>query len=114
VGLKGGDQKIERAAWSKPRELSKEIVIGKKWPVARAESLSRKRSRTESHSVLLFEQVPFLVAAPVGLANKRSNSSNHSSREAAQLNTVTPGRDQVEECMLKSLTTRVGVTGSRG
>jgi len=114
VGLKGGDQKIDSAAWSEPKELSKEIVIGEKQPVTRAESLSRNKLRTESRSFLLSEWVPFLVAAPAGLASKRSDSSNHSSRGAAQLNTVTPGRDQVEECMLKSPTTSVGVAGSRG
>ena len=114
MGLKGGDQKIDSAAWSKPKESSKEIVIGEKRPVVNVESLSRNRSKTESRSILLSERVPFLVAAPAGLANKRSDSSNHSLRGAAQLDTITPGRDQVEECMLKSPTTSVGVAGSRG
>jgi len=104
---------MDNAAWSKPKESLKDIIMGEKRPVANAESLSRKRSRTESHSILLSEWVPFLVAMPAGLASKRSDSSNHSSRGAAQLNTVTPGRDQVEECVLKSPTTSMGVTGSR-
>ena len=114
MGSKGGDQKIDNAAWSEPKESSKEIVIGEKCPVAKAESLSRNKSRTESRSILLLEQVPFLVAAPAGLASKRSDSSNHSLRGVAQLDTVASGRDQVEECMLKSPTTSVGVAGSRG
>ena len=80
----------------------------------KADSFKRKRSITESRSVLFSEWVPFLVAAPAGLANERSDSSNHSSRGAAQLDTVAPGRDQVDECVLKSPTTRVGVKGSKG
>jgi len=114
MGSKGEDQKIDRAAWSEPKESSKEMVMGEKRLVANTQSLSKKRSRTESRSVLFSEQVPFLMAAPAGLANKRSDSSNHSSREVAQLDTVAPGRDQVEECMLKSPTTSVGVKGSMG
>jgi len=114
VGSKGGDQKIDSAAWSEPKESSKEIVIGEKRPMANAESLSRNKLRMESRSILLSEQVPFLVAMPAGLASKRSDSSNHSLRGVAQLDTIAPGRDQVEECVLKSLTTSVGVAGSRG
>jgi len=68
----------------------------------------------ESRSVLFSEQVPFLMATPARLASERSDSSNHSLRGAAQLDTVAPGKDQVEECMLKSPTTSVGKKGSRG
>ena len=113
-GSRGGDQNMEIAAWSEPRESSKEIETGEKRPVHRADSFKRKRSITESRSVLFSERVPFLVAAPAGLTNERSDSSNHSSRGAAQLDTVAPGRDQVEECVLKSPTTRVGVKESKG
>jgi len=42
---------------------------------------------------------------PVGLTRVRQESSNQSSRGLAQLDTVAPGKDQVEECVLKSLTT---------
>ena len=110
----GGDQKIDIAAWSEPRESAKEIDTGEKRLVHRADSFRRKRSIMESRSDLFSERVPFLVAAPAGLANKRSDSSNHSSRGAAQLDTIAPGRDQVEECVLKSPTTRVGVKASNG
>jgi len=114
VGLRGGDQKIEIAAWSDPRESSKETDTGEKRPVHKAASFRRNKSRMESRLVLFSERVPFLVATPVGLASERSDFSNHSSRGVAQLDTIAPGKDQVEECVLKSLTTSVGKKGSRG
>ena len=88
VGSNGGDQKMEIVAWSNPRESLKDMEMGEKWPVHKADLFKRNRSITESRSNLFLEWVPFLVAAPAGLTSKRSNSSNHFSRGAAQLDTV--------------------------
>lgn len=60
-------KKIDIAAWSEPRESSNEIDIGEKQPVHSADSFSRKRSITESCSVLFSEWVPFLMASPAGV-----------------------------------------------
>ena len=100
-GLKGGVQVISKAAWSEPSESGKETETGENLPVHKAESFKRAKSMMESRC----PASPQHVADPVGLTSERSESSNQSSREPAQLNTVAPRKDQVEECVLKSPTT---------
>jgi len=97
-GSKGGVQVISIAAWSEPSESGNETETGEKRPVHSAESFNRAKSMMESRC----PDSPQRVADPVGLTSERSESSNQSSREPAQLDTVAPGKDQVEECVLKS------------
>jgi len=100
-GSNGGVHVISKAVWSEPSESGKEMETEENLPVHMAESLRRVRSMMESRC----PASPQRVAYPVGLTSERSESSNQSSREPAQLDTVAPGKDQVEECVLKSPTT---------
>ena len=100
-GSKGGDQVIVNVAWSDPRESKKDTEMGENLPVHKAESFRSARSMMESRCLAS----PRCVANPVGLTSKRLESLNQSSRGLAQLDTVAPRKDQVEECVLKSPTT---------
>jgi len=48
-GGRGGNQEMNRAAWSEPMESWKDIETDEKHPVHKAALLSSIRSKTESH-----------------------------------------------------------------
>jgi len=70
------------------------METGENLPEHKAKSFKRARLMMESCCLAL----PWRIAKPVGLTSERLDSLNQSLRGLAQLDTVAPGKDHVEEC----------------